>query len=321
MKKVVAFLAAITSVFVVSLAWEAFADSEAPVSGDFLERPMEEVSSPDVSFEEYPIEGGDALNDLMKSLIRMKTFDNTSYELEGNYEIVKEISGKLEEGGKVNRIRLVALRHEDGVYDRQLLLEIIPPEGDSYIVPLFDNVRGFQTSISVKNFMSREKSEILLTASSGRWGERFLIIAVADKRGEVIFDTHATKIPSVVGRFFDDYRAEILVRDTGERAMIDLSPRKAEYNRRLVYNEVTGVLRSYISVWVAKYSQFEPIDVDHDGIFEIKVLIDLSGAGRADHIACVEATLKNTRDGWKVLDTWISPADDLSKIPLPIRIN
>ncbi|MCL2010784.1 MAG: hypothetical protein FWG71_09630 [Synergistaceae bacterium] len=283
---------------------------------------LPEEVSPDlwVSADEYPHEGGDALNELMRSLIKGRTFDKDLYGVEGNYEIIGEAGGRLEKGGEIKRIRLIALRHEAGAYDRGLLLEIIPPEGDSFVIPLPDDVRGIQSSISVKNFISRDKSEILLTVYSGRWGERFLIIAAAGRDGEIIMDTRTTRIPAVVGRFFNDYRAEIIVRETGERAMIDLSPRKAVYNRRLVYNE-GGSLRSGVRVWVDRFSKFEPVDVDGDGVFEIRQIIDLSGSGRADRIAYVEATLKYAGSGWKVIDSWIAPARDLNKIPLPRRIN
>ena len=291
-------------------------------SGDFFV-PLPKEMSPDLlaSSDEYPHEGGDALNELMKSLVKMKTFDHTSYGLEGNYEIVGETRAKLEERGGDDRIRLIALRQEDGAYDRRLILEIAPTGKDPFIIPLSDDVRGFQSSISAKNFTSLAKSEIVLTVNSGKWGERFMVIAVADKRGEVIFDTHVKKIPTVIGKFFNNYRAEIIVRETGERAMIDLSPRKAAYDKRLVYIESSGTLRSNVNVWVDKCSRFEPVDADQDGIFEIRQIMDLSGVGRADRIAYVEAVLKYESGRWKVIETWIAPAEDLNKIPLPKRIS
>ena len=307
MKKGASFLAAVWIVFFLTLKPASGAD----VAG------------------EYPHEGGNALNELMRSLVEGKTFDKALYGLEGNYEVVEEVSAKLEEDGAADRVRLVALRHEDGVYDRGLILEIIPHEANethekaekkSFIIALPDDVRGFQSSITVKNFISREKSEILLTVNSGRRGDRFLIIAVADERGEVILDTHTTKIPTIAGRFFNNYRSEIIVRETGERAMIYLSSRKADYNRRLVYNE-SGTLRSGVVVWVDQLSLFELIDVDHDGIFEIRKVMDLSGLGRVDRIAYVEAVLKYARGEWTVIDSWIAPAEDLRKMAPPIRIN
>ena len=312
MKKGASFLAVVLVVFL------AFSASKTASGAD------DAVLSSDL-VNEYPHEGGDALNDLMRSLVRSRTFDKALYGLEGNYEIIGEAGARLEEGGEVNRVRLIALRREDGVYDRGLILEVIPPEESeagkkSFIIPLPDDVRGFQSSIAVKNFISSEKSEILLTVSSGRWGERFLIIAVAGKQGEIILDTADTAIPTVVGRFFNDYRAEIIVLETGERAMIDLSPRKADYNRRIVYNE-SGTLRSRVIVWVDKLSLFESVDVDQDGILEIRKIMDMSGAGRADRIAYVEATLKYAHDRWTVTDSWIAPAEDLRKLPLPQRVN
>ena len=304
-------------------AWEAAstADSASPVSGDLFADFLPETS-PDMlaSSDEYPHEGGDALNELMRSLTKMKTFDQTSYGLIGNYEIVEETRGRLEEDGGVDRIRLVSLRQEDGVYDRKLILEVTPYEADAFIIPLSDDIRGFESSISVRNFTSRRKSEILLSLNSGKWGERFLVVAVADRQGEVIFDTQTTKLPTVIGKFFDDYRVEIIVQETGERAMIDLSPRKAAYNQRHVYNE-TGTLRSNVNVWVDRYSLFEPVDVDYDGIFEIRQVIDLSGLGRADRVAYVEAILKYSFGQWVVIETWIAPAEDLNRIPLPKRIS
>jgi len=324
-----AFSPAAFSVIIVILIWVVLALETASIAGDALSIlrgslagfPEETSSDLWVSSDEFPHEGGDALNDLMRSLIKMKTFDQTSHGLEGNYEIVGETRGKLEENGGVDRIRLIALRQEEGAYDKRLILEVTPFEQDPFIIPLSDDVRGFESSISVKNFMSRMKSEIVLTVNSGKWGERFMVIAVAGKRGEVIFDTHTTKIPTVIGKFFSNYSAEIIVQETGERAIIDLSPRKAAYDKRLVYIESSGTLRSNVNVWVDRYSRFEPIDADYDGIFEIRQVMDLSGAGRADRIAYVEAILKYTSGRWRVLESWIAPAEDLNKMPLPKRIS
>jgi len=297
MKKNVRFFAAIAAIFIMFLLAPA-------ASADY----------------ELPIEGGDALDELMRALNEVRAFDGALYGLEGSFEIVGEVSGKLEEGGGVNRIRLVAIRREDGVFDRGLILEVIPPEEDSFIISLPDNVRGFQSFIALKNFISAEKSEIFLTINSGRRGARFLIVNVSGRRGEIIFDSHNTNIPTVTGRFMNSLRAEITVAETGEMAMIDLSSRRDEYNRRMVFH-ANGNLRTGVRVWVDRLSMVEFVDIDNDGILEIRKIIALSGAGRADRIAYVEAILRFIDGGWNVLDTWISPAEDLSRIRMPIMIN
>ena len=132
MRRKVIFLVFLSVVFFTletALAEEAADVASADwFGGDLGDSYFDEDFSSDlwVSADEYPREGGDALDDLIKSLVMMRTFDSASYELEGNYEIVKEISGKLKEGGGVDKIRLIALRQEDGAYDRSLLLEIRP---------------------------------------------------------------------------------------------------------------------------------------------------------------------------------------------------
>lgn len=265
-------------------------------------------------------EGGDALDELMRYLHGMRAFDSALYGLEGSFEIVGEVSGKLEEDGDVNRIRLVAIRREDGVFDRGLILEIIPPEDDSFIIHLPEDVRGFQSFITLKNFMSPEKSEVFLTVNSGMRGGRFLIVAVSDRQGEVIFDSHNSNIPAFTGRFLSNFRAEIIVRETGEMVMIDLSHRRAEYIGRLIFNP-SGTIRNNVTVRPSRISQIEFIDTDNDGVLEIRKVIDLNGASRDDRIAYAEAVLRFADGGWNVVDTWISPAEDLSRMRVPIRIN
>ena len=269
---------------------------------------------------ELPTEGGDALNELMRALHGMRTFDSALYGLDGHFEIVGEVSGRLEKGGGVSRIRLIAIRREDGIFDRGLILEILPPEEDPFIIPLPEDVRGFHSAVAIKSFTSAEKSEILLTVDSGRRGDRFLIVDVSDRQGEIIFDSHNTNIPTITGRFLHNLRAEITVEETGETAMIDLSARRDEYNRRMVFHP-SGSLRTGVRVWVDRFSLVEFIDTNNDGIFVIRKVVDLSGAGRADRIAYVDATLRFADGGWRVLDTWIAPAEDLSRMPMPIRIN
>ena len=70
-------------------------------------------------------DSANAIDDLMKSLFRPAgdLFDGSPYNLEGNYVIVQEESGNLNADGKIDRVRLVALRKQDGIFDRALLLE------------------------------------------------------------------------------------------------------------------------------------------------------------------------------------------------------
>ena len=169
--------------------------------------------------------------------------------------------------------------------------------------------------------MSRDKSEIVLSVENGRGdAARFFIIAVDKRSGKVLYDSGATPIPTIRGRFLHNYRAEILIEENRYRSLIDLSSRKAIYDRRQVYNEASGSLRSAVRIWRNGQSLLQPIDTDNDGIYELKGVINLNGVGRGDPIAYVETTLKYADGAWQVLDSWIAPAEDLANLPQPIRL-
>jgi hypothetical protein len=263
-----------------------------------------------------------ALDVLMKTLMNEDVFDGKPYGLEGNYVVVRKEKGPLGPGGVTGRVRLIALRREDGIYDRALFLEITSgaPETSPFLITLPSDVQGFDSKIEIKRFTAPDRAEVLLSLQSGRRSqERFLIIE-AKEGGRVLYDSQLTKLPTIKGKFFNNYRAEVIAQETGERLQIDLSGRKELYNRRLVYNEASGTLRSPVTVWGDRYDAFRPADVDGDGVYELKGVLELYGVGRADCVAYVEATLKYSSGQWTVADCWLVPAEDLARLPEPIRL-
>jgi hypothetical protein len=292
--------------------WESSVEEVEPEEWESEEwEPGDEVSA-DIDNE---------LDALVRRVVQGKFFDAASYGLEGNFVVVQEESGKLEPNGFVDRIRLIAQRKDDGIYDRELLFEITRPGSDPFLIRLPKDVKGFESRFTLGSFISAPKSEILLSVKGGRGAERFLIIEVRDKKGNVFYDSQTSKIPTVLGKFFNQYRAEILVRETGTRALIDLSPRKAAYDKKMVYHEATGTLRSPITIWRAGTAELQPIDSDGDGVQELKQVIELSGVGRADRVAYVESTLKYINEQWEVLESWIVPDEELANLPFPRRVN
>ena len=291
--------------------------SDPPLASEDLD--WDGSESDDLTFDgEIP---ENAIDELMKALKKdPNAFDGTPYGIEGNYTIVQEASGNIISGSS-GRVRLVALRKSDGIYDRSLLFEIAPSEGEPFLVPLSEDVRGFESKFEMKNFTSKDKVDLLLSVQ-GNQSEtaRFLIVAIESHRGKIIYDSEKVMPPTIVGRFIDRYRAEMFVEENGYRALIDLSSRKAAYDRRQVYNEGSGILRNSVNVWKSGQSLLQPIDTDNDGIYELKGITNVSGLGRADLIAYVETTLKYANGAWQILDIWIAPAEDLAHLPQPIRL-
>ena len=266
-------------------------------------------------------DSANAIDDLMKSLFRPAgdLFDGSPYNLEGNYVIVQEESGNLNADGKIDRVRLVALRKQDGIFDRALLLEVKPFDGDPLLIRLSEDIKGFESKIELKSFTSANKSEIMLSVQTGSKNNdrRFFIIEVKNRASRLLYDSEPTKAPVIMGKFLDKYRAEIFIPESDTGTLIDLSPRKERYDKNYVYNANSGVLRSPIKVWASGQSTLQPVDVDSDGVYELKGVVELNGVGRADRIAYVDITRKYIDGNWRVLDYWVAPAEDLSTIQSP----
>ncbi|MDR1977536.1 MAG: hypothetical protein LBQ42_02260 [Synergistaceae bacterium] len=297
------------------------AESVEPEPVESIES-VESINS--VESEDWAPDPDNAIDELMQTLLRSspKFFDEKAHGLEGNYAVLGVENGNLEKEDRIDRVRLLALRKEDGIYDRALLLEVEPMGDPPFLIRLSEDVKGFDSTIQLKNFASPDKSEILLSVKGvDDTIGRLLVIQVREGEGRVIYDSQTTKLPTIKGRFFNNYRAEIVVQETGARALIDLSSRKANYDRRLVYNESSGTLRTPITVWEDRHSSLQPVDVDGDGVYELKGVIDLVGVTRADRIAYVEFTLQYANGSWWVMDSWVVPVEDLANLPIPRRIN
>ncbi|MDR3264827.1 MAG: hypothetical protein LBT15_02335 [Synergistaceae bacterium] len=307
------------------------------VSGDAEPAYLSEEASPedfdrdvdreiDAQFED-DVPDENAIDDLMKALLNpsLPVFDGKPYGLEGRHFIVQEIDGNLRPG-EIDRVRLVALRKVDGIYDRALLLEIAPPDGPPFLISLPADLRGYESKIDLKSFTAPDRSEIVLTVRTGsdEGVGRFLVIDGWDKR--ILYDSKNTKLPAMRGKFFNGYRAEIIVtgndaNESNSHVLIDLSPRKSLYVRNRIYHEGTGHLRSNITIRSVGHLLLEPTDIDNDGVLELKGVADLRGAGRSDRIAYLDFTLRYHDGKWRLIDCWIAPAEDLKLMPLPRKVS
>ena len=190
--------------------------------------------------EEWAPDSDNAIDELMTSLTKARSFDGEAYGLKGNYAVLQMVDGKLETNGGIDHVRLIAFRKEDGVYNRSLLLEVTPSEEKPYLIPLPRDAKGLDARIELKNFISADKFEILLTLHGDPRARRFFVIEAGGRQGRILYDSQTTKLPSIEGKFHDKYRAEIWAKETSTRALIDLSPRKTFYIGKLVYHESTG---------------------------------------------------------------------------------
>lgn len=242
-----------------------------------------------------------------------KTFDAKIYGLKGSYWVAGEVKGVLETGGKEATVRLIAQRGKGETFNRAFLLEIAPPEEKPFIVQLPEDVGGFEPKMELRPFTRRGKSEVFLAIQTGGSGGivRGLVVGVEKKKGKILFDSDTAGLPEIRGKFLDGYKAAIGVRPGGPFVVLDLEPRKDLYDKDGIYDPHTGRVAKPVDVWGGGYGLMEAVDIDRDGLYELRGIVELSGEYHADRVAQVESALKYEGGEWRVASNRVIPSKDL----------
>lgn len=241
-------------------------------------------------------------------------YDASPYNMAGNYVLHQTVYGELTRGSGQYEIRLIGEQPAGANFNRKLFFEIIPPKGkgDTYMIPLQDDIDGYDPRMELRNFVTREKNEIFLTVSGAdnSFKNKFYVLELDEYENRFIYDSSALKLPVIKGNFRAGYQIRTLVIDTGQEKFIDLSPRKAQYNGR-IYNAKNGALLRQVTAWGGEFISLQPVDRDKDGIYELRGLMVLYGTGPGDPIAQVHSVLKYSHGGWGVVSSNTAPVSGL----------
>ncbi len=244
-------------------------------------------------------------------------FDATSYKMQGNYVLHQTVTGEIKDGQGEYTIKLIGEQPTGANYNKKLFLEVTPPKGkgDTVLIPLQDSINGFEPRIELKSFTEYGKNDIFLAISGSdrTFKNKFYVLELGDYDYEsrFIYDSRAVTMPIVKGNFRPGYKLRVLVLDTAQQSFIDLSPRKAFYNQRGIYNAKNGALRKQVTTWGGEFITLEPVDVDGDKVYELRGLMVMYGTGPSNPVAQIQSVLKYKGGGWYVLRSNTAPARDL----------
>lgn len=238
-------------------------------------------------------------------------FDASPYKMQGNYVLHQTALGEIEKGRGEYTIKLIGEQPAGANFNKKLFLEVTPPKGrgDTTLIPLQDDINGFEPRIELKNFRNHEKNDIFLVVNGAdrTFKNKFYILELGDYENRFIYDSLAVSMPIVKGNFRAGYKLRVLVLDTEKESFIDLAPRKAHYNQRGIYNEKNGALRREVTAWGGQFVELEPVDIDGDQIYELRGLMVMYGTGPTDPLVQVQSVLKYTGGGWYVVRSNTAP--------------
>lgn len=241
--------------------------------------------------------------------------DMTQYGREGNYVLHQTIWGEIKQGQGQYEIKLIGEQPLGANYNKKIFLEVTPPKGkgEATLIPLQDTINGFEPRIELQSFINSAKKEIFLSVSGAdsSFKNQFYIIELGEYENRFIYDSLAVGIPVAKGNFRAGFKLRVLVLETNQESFINLSPRKAYYSQRGIYNAQNGALRKTVTTWGGQFITLEPVDVDGDKICELRGVMIMYGTGPGDPVAQIQSVLKYKSGGWYVVRSNTAPASDL----------
>ena len=255
-------------------------------------------------------------------------FDGSLYNLkkELNLRAVQELKGNIDGDPYEDTVTLVVDRDKrSDMADRmwfevRLGYPVNTPDNKKpqpFIVPLPEDLRGYNPTMELKNFIPGEKEQVFLTWDASDKGPRyFAVIEIRAKDvrrdAKFLFDSRTMARAILSGEFIGKFRATIHVDDTKTNALLDLSGKKDFYVKNKIYQSNGKLLKS-TAISAKRYDDISLGDRDAAGITQLNATIELYGAGDVDHVATVNCVMKYDPAfaSWKVMGSKIIPADGI----------
>ena len=169
-----------------------------------------------------------------------------------------------------------------------------------------DKVGGYQPHLFAGDFTGDKIADVYVeTASGGSGGWSYHnIVSFNNSEPKELFGIKDNNATNITGKFVDGWEVALTNTTDGTTLTVGVSERREDYLRLGIYDK-EGKVQKETQIMSAPFIKLEPIDIDNDGVYELKGMQSLSGAYRADRLAEVETILKYTGINWQSQSTLI----------------
>ena len=258
-----------------------------------------------------------------------RRFDGTMYDLKGDLWVLEEMTGNINGDEYEDTVRLVALRADGDRRVDRMWIEVqhgyahyTPRDRQPapYLVPLPEAVKGYNPHAELAKFVEGDTEQLFLTFDATVNGPRYFAVVrirANDVRRDAafLFDSRTMDSAIVSGNYLGRYLANIRIADTNTNVTLDVSSRKAFYEKQGVYG-AKGEIKRTVAVGVTRYEKISIGPKGVDGVSMLVAQMGVYGWDDSDRLATVECTLKYDRlfDSWKVADAQVIPEPDIKVV-------
>lgn len=209
----------------------------------------------------------------------------------------KDITGDNEK----DQVFLVGQRLSEPQSPYYSKVEIIVYDVDQkkYYLTTDEKFSGYEPKLELFDFTADNTKDIYIEANTGGSGGIYnhLIVTFTNNSLKIIFDESNNRGLSIEGKYMDDFKAVLEIKQLNKEIELDLNFNKEQYLNEDIYNKKGEILKE-IKPFTYPFVQFEIIDYDLDNSFELRGIQRIVGAYGADTIGYLITILKY-EDGWK----------------------
>ncbi|HWR45451.1 hypothetical protein [Sporomusa sp.] len=222
------------------------------------------------------------------------------WQLPGGYQIFDMQEGDVTGDGTHDRVYLIGHKPSEASNYADSIRLIVENGADQTRTEMaLEKMGGYEAQLFLGDFTGDHVADALVTAASGGSGGWYdNKVVTFTQEAPIIFSHKENSGNSVSGQFIDGYKVEIYNAAGGSAVTLDVGERKADYTRLGLYDK-SGVLKKQTKIMVTPFGKLEPVDVNNDGIYELKGQQRISGAYNADGLANVETVLSYTGNDWQ----------------------
>lgn len=239
-------------------------------------------------------------------------YDRLGYDLPYRQTVVvSEAYGDVNGDGTVDYVYLTAVRAADpsSPFVTQITLNIQDGvTGRNYVISLDDNGNaGYNPTLFLGDFTGDGVQDIMITIDSGGSGAFTFdyIYSFVRNQARKLFDFNQyNEQNQYTVTYLDHYKVQVVSAATGQTFLIDISGRGNDYLSQ-IYNS-DGTLKNPVEGWADGVSGFYPVDIDRNGVYEIRAYQQLSGLYHADSLGYVVNTLQWDGNQFAILQQWVA---------------
>ena len=201
-----------------------------------------------------------------------------------------------------DRIYLIGHKNNKAeIYADHLTLLVEDGENQELITGDLEGLGGYQGKLFTGDFSGNGIADVMVSVPTGGSGGMVdhRILSFKDGQSTVLFNQENNQGIQFAGKFVDGFKAEISNEEYRIHTTIDLQSKKDLYMTANIY-DVGGKVLQEVKPISYPLGSLEPVDWDHNGVYELKGIQRIIGAYGADGIGNVYSNWKYENNKWVV---------------------